>query len=318
MRWEANTYKYIFRGFLLATVLLFAYGSLHVYAQATQSWNMSYSIRDQTDNRDLQKDEPLIAGHSYTITMTIQVPQTQPGGTFMLSLNSRMKMVGTQVWNILGQYGGFDPAISNPASYQIGFKQVQGSLQISVTFAVPQDYAVVNILGSVVIRQPREDVIITVFIPGGSVVGAVKLRVIDASIQTYEKLYNDKKNLIATGAIDRAYEPFINSLLNLASSLAGQGLYDQASDLLRSIDPSKIPQPPSSIPLLGLIGGVVALAAVAAVLFIMMSRARVSRDEALAKIRDARNRVAGIKVRAQKFDKVLAQEIEELEKILGE
>jgi hypothetical protein len=39
-------------------------------------------VRDLTDNRDLTPGEPQVSGHSYRISITIQVPETVPGSFF--------------------------------------------------------------------------------------------------------------------------------------------------------------------------------------------------------------------------------------------
>jgi len=301
---------------LISISLLIFHGN-HAIAQI--SWITGYSIRDLTDNRDLQAGEPLVAGHTYKLSVTLLIPATQPGGVFIISLTDRMGRSGPIIWELVSQgYQGFDQNLFTPGQYNISFRQVQGSLAVAATFVVPQNYTVAYSSGGVVIRQPRDEQVITAAIPGGSVVGVVRLRVVDGIIQTYENLYKEKSNLISSGAIDRSYESFVKELLAQASNLASLGLYDQAISLLRSISPSNLPQPPSGNIVLALIGGIIALGAMAAFLFIMMARARSARDEALDKIREARNRVAGMKVRAQRFDKALAQELESLEKILGE
>jgi len=289
-------------------------------SEAQVNWISSYTIRDLTDNRDLTSGEPLIAGHSYRVAITIQVPQTVPGGVFTIALNNNMSRTGPTIWSLESQdYPGYDPAKFRPGEYSISFNHVQGILRISATFSVPQNFNVLSSYGGVVIRQAKDNFpVIVVFIPGGSVVGSINARIVDSIIQTYESLYKEKSSLVPSGSVDRAYEPLVNSLLSQASSLASQGLYDQAVSLLRSVDPRSLPQPPSGTIVIALGGAAGALAAAAAALFVMLSRARASRDDALEKIRQARNRVAGIKVRAQKLDKVLAQEIEDLERILGE
>ncbi|MEM4970908.1 MAG: hypothetical protein QXE01_06610 [Sulfolobales archaeon] len=311
-------------GRLFLALMIVAAISLAMYsmwiANAQINWISSFSIRDLTDNRDLTPGEPLIAGHSYRITITIQVPQTVPGSVFTVSLNTNMSKAGQTIWNLESQeYPGIDQNLFTPASYSVSFRHVQGILRISATFSVPQNFNILYSSGGVVIRQPRDSYpVVTVFIQGGSTVGTISLRIVDSVIQSYEALYREKSGLISSGSVDRAYEPLINSLLSQASSLASQGLYDQAVSLLRSIDPRSLPQPPSTGIVIALGGAAAALGAVAAILFILMSRARASRDDALDRIRQARNRIAGMKVRAQKLDKVLAQEIEDLEKILGE
>jgi len=288
-------------------------------SEAQVNWISSYTIRDLTDNRDLTSGEPLIAGHSYRVVITIQVPQTVPGGVFTVALDNNMSRTGPTIWSLESQdYPGYDPA-KFTGEHSISFNHVQGILRVSATFSVPQDFNILSSYGGVVIRQAKDNFpVIVVFIPGGSVVGSINMRIVDSVIQTYELLYKEKSSLVPSGSVDRAYEPLVNSLLSQASSLASQGLYDQAVSLLRSVDPRSLPQPPSGTIVIALGGAAGALAAAATALFVMLSRARASRDDALEKIRQARNRVAGIKVRAQKLDKVLAQEIEDLERILGE
>jgi len=307
---------------LAMVIIAFSFIYLYVAGVAesqVSNWITSYSIRDLTDNRDLVSGEPLIAGHSYRVSITIQVPQTVPGGIFTIALNNNLSKVNPTIWSLDSQdYQGINQGLFTPASYSVSFNHVQWVLRISAIFAVPQNYNVLYSSGEVVIRQPRDTPVIVVFIPGGSTVGSISLRIIDSVIQNYESLYKEKSNLVASGTVDKTYEPLVNSLLSQASRLASQGLYDQAVSLLRSIDPRSMPQPPSPVLTIAIGGVAAALGAVAALLFIMMSRVRASRDDALDKIRQARNRVAGIKVRAQKLDRVLAQEIEDLEKILGE
>jgi len=290
-------------------------------SEAQVNWISSYSIRDLTDNRDLASGEPLIAGHSYRIAMTIQVPDTLQGVTFTINLYRDMNATApaAQIWIVESEgYQGFDRAAFRPAEHSVVFNRIQGTLRISATFQVPQNFNIVSSYGGVVIREPKDNIPVIYIVSGGSTVGNINLRIVDSVIQTYETLYKERSNLIPSGSVDRAYEPLINSLLSQASSLASQGLYDQAISLLRSVDPRSLPQPPSGTIVIALGGAAGALAAAAAALFVMLSRARASRDDALEKIRQARNRVAGIKVRAQKLDRVLAQEIEDIEKLLGD
>jgi hypothetical protein len=67
-------------------------------ASAATSWASVTSIHDLTGGTTVQSGQPLIAGHSYNLTILIAIPFNQTSSQFQVSLNPQLQQLGAQYW----------------------------------------------------------------------------------------------------------------------------------------------------------------------------------------------------------------------------
>lgn len=302
---------------LVASILLSSAAS-PAFAQTT-NWASVGTVRDITGNVTLHPSDPLIAGHSYNVTVDISVPFNQTS-QFTLTLESSMNRSGSQFWYVLTpNYGGYDASTFKGGQQVVTFNQVKGLLVVSAIFTVPQDLTTMKFgaltLHTLLQTVPLVNVNVT---PSGSQVGSVTVNISDQAIQTYLADYQQKSTLISSGMIDSAYMQAVNSELAQAQSLYSSGLVEQATSLLVTIEPANYPAPPNSSYVNYLLIGVLVAAALAvAFLFLFMrSRGRSGFYDSIAS--EVQKELAALEVTAAQYDKSLADRLKRQRDRLGE
>jgi len=308
------------RTLLIVVVILM--GLLIVSPASAQqvNWVEPLSIWDLTDKVSRQ-GQPLIAGHSYNVTMRINVPSPLspfPPTYFDVTLDRNMKAIGAQFWYILtAGYGGYNSSRFTPASQTISFKQIQGQLVLSALFSVPSEITE-RPAGELKLHFAQSGFqVIKVTITGGSVVGMVAIKISDAVLETYLKTYSDKSSLIPMGKIDAAYSAFVNGVLQQSQALNQSGLTEKATSLLNLIDAAAFPATNPSL-MIGLIAGVGVLAAVAVILFVFLTRGRTKYGYASSIVGGVQKELAALEVTATQYDKNFADQLKRIRDRLGE
>jgi hypothetical protein len=301
--------------FLIFVILLAAClsSSLFTVLSAQTSWVSLVSIQDKTSNTSVVIGKPLLAGHSYNITIQVDVPFTQSGSNFDLVLDNSMTASGTQYWYLLTKnYLGYNSTTFKPGERSIRFTQVEGKIQLAVLFCVPATITVKQSLGETYRFMQEDFPLVRVLVTGGSSVGVQSLKISDASIESYLTTVNQKSNLVPSGQIDKSYDPLVKGILTQADVIYRLGQPEKATDILNIISTSNFPAPPSNSIQTVLIGAV-AVAAVAAVVgFLMFSRANSKASLKALAIDDARNELASLEVTAARYDESLASQLKRL------
>jgi hypothetical protein len=288
------------------------------FAQQT-NWISSYHVYDLTDKIAVPSGQPLVSGHTYNVTVVISVPYTVSSNTFQVSLDPSMELSGAQYWYVLSSgYPGYNPSNFVAGSRVQSFSQVQGTLTLSTVFSVPASLTQRAVEGVVLHFERRNVELVSVKIVGGDVVGSLTVNVSDQSIQSYLNEKAQRSSLVSQGKISSSYSGLVDAILARAQSLFQLGLVDQALDLIKVVDPNNFPAPPSGTMMIVFQASTVALAALVAVLLVMYLRRGGRVAELEGKVDAARSVLSGLQVKAARYDKSLAEEIESLKKRLGE
>jgi len=294
-------------------------GSLTETCAAQTNWVSLISVSDKTSNTPVPVGQSLLAGHSYNVTIQVDVPFTQAGSGFTLKLNDAMTISGTQYWYLLTKnYGGYDSNTFTPGERSITFKQTSGKINLAVLFSVPIDITVQQALG-VTYRFLKPDFqLILVTVTGGSTVGFQKFNISDSSIENYLKTAEQKSNLISAGQVDKAYSALISGVMAQADVVYKLGLPEKATDILNVLSVTNLPAPPNNSMQTILMGAAGLFAVVAIAMFLMYSRVNSKASMRSSTINDARNELAGLEVTAARYDESLANELKRLKEKLGE
>jgi len=304
----------------VVTLFMFSVCSIlpTVYSQQT-NWATLVTIRDLTDNTVLRKDQPLLAGHSINVTVSINIPFTQAFSRFDVTLDRSMQIMGSQYWYVItANYGGYDPMGFTPGSKTITFKQVQGQLDLYVLLAIPQEVTISDQAGLKLHFAKQNYEIITVSVTGGSKVGNLTVIISDSSIEAYLNVYAQKSSLMPSGKIDKAYSAFVSSVLQQAQEFFNLGFPDKATNLVNIISVDAFPAPPNTMLTTLLVAAAIGLAVLCIVSVVMLLRSRTSSEYGRSVIGGVQKELAGIEVTAAQYDKALSDRLRALREKLGE
>lgn len=302
---------------LTVSLILLTVAPLSVEGQST-NWASVVSIRDITGNTLLQSGAPLIAGHSYNLTLNVDVPFTQSSSHFQVTLDQGMTISGSQFWYVLTpDYGGYSPGTFVAGSQSVDFAQVQGRLTLAALFTVPSDFTLTNSGITLHFAKPAFP-IIGVGVTGGSQVGSITEDISDQVIQNYQTMYASKSSSISSGTIDPAYSQAVNQILAEAKSLFTAGLVEQATDVLGLITTSNFPPPPSAPLSTPLLAGTAVLGVLMVIFLLMFLRARGRASFVGAIKAEVQKDLAALEVTAAQYDKALADRLKRLRDKLGE
>ncbi|MCX6653628.1 MAG: hypothetical protein NTY03_00755 [Candidatus Bathyarchaeota archaeon] len=302
------------KSLLLAIVLATCLSSpLFTVSGAQTGWISLVSIQDKTSNTSVAIGKPLLAGHSYNITIQVDVPFTQSGSNFDLVLDDSITASGTQYWYLLTKnYLGYNSTTFKPGEKSIRFTQVEGKIQLAVIFSVPATITVKQSLGETYRFMQEDFPLLRVLVTGGSTVGVQSLNISDASIETYLTTVNQKSNLVPSGQIDKSYDSLVKGILTQADVIYRLGQPEKATDILNIVSTSNFPAPPSNSLQTLLIGAVAVIAVAAVVGFLLFSRANSKASMKASAIDDTRNELASLEVTAARYDESLASQLKRL------
>ena len=302
---------------LISIIIVLQFLTVGIFAAQT-NWVTLLSMRDTTGNAEVLEGQPLLAGHSYNATIEIDVPFNQTTSTFAVGLNNTMTSAGPQYWYLLTKdYKGLVPSLYTPSEKAINFRQVEGKIKLAVIFSIPVTVTIKQAeftFRFIKINYP----LVLVTVSGGSIVGKYTSNISDSAIENYLALARQKANLIPNGLIDKSYEPFVNGTLTQADAIYKMGMPENAINILTIINPSNFPVPPSNSLQLALIVGLILIAIIAVVGFVMFTRANSKAALRTSVIDNTRNELADIEVTAARYDEVLAGRLRNLREKLGE
>ncbi|HVB95439.1 MAG TPA: hypothetical protein VND41_02405 [Nitrososphaerales archaeon] len=318
---------------LLAVVTLC--GATSVYAQSQTAWTAtgwvsSGALFDLTGNSNLASGQPLTAGHSYNMTLQINVPNTSTSTkTFAVSLNPRFgPAVGQSVYWALhtSQYPGYDRTLFTASEKTVDFNYTQGTLKLSAYFQVPVNftipiakYSTPSGNGTITLHLPQNNVIFVSVVPALSTgTGSFSASVNDQTIQTYLSDYNQTATLVPSGKISSTFQTIVNSILAQAQALNTLGLPDNGTALLNTIVPSAFPVPPSGSLQTGLLVGLAGAVVVIVLLAVLMVRSRGKSGYSVGIINDVQKDLAVLEVTAAKYDRAMADKLKSLRDKLSE
>jgi len=306
------------------------------FAQSTawtsSGWVTSATVQDLTGNANLASDQPLLAGHSYNVTLDIVVPNTSTStSNFSVSLNPALAPAATgpvgAFWAVHNpSYGGYAKAIFVPGKPTVTFNFVQGTLKLSAYFQVPSNftnpvakYSAPSGNGTIRLHIPQEGVILVSVVPFLSTgIGSFSATVQDQTIQTYLTDYNQTSALVPSGKIPSTYSSLVNSLLGEAAALNKIGLPDNGTALLNVIVPSAFPTPPNSSLQTDLLVGLAAAIVVIVLLAVLTMRSRGRSGYSSHIINDVQKDLAVLEVTAAKYDRAMADKLKSLRDKLSE
>jgi len=302
-------------GLLLLVVLAFNNNS----ASAATSWASVASIHDLTGGTAVQIGQPLIAGHSYNVTISIAIPFNQTSSQFQVSLNQKLQSQGAQFWYVqTSGYAGYNESGFTAGDKTVSFSQFQGQLVLSTEFQIPVSLTTQNASG-LILHFPQDNFqLITVSVSGGSQVGNITLPVQDQTTETYLNTYQQDSTLISSGKIATSYSSFVNNILAQSQSMYNAGLAVQATSLLGVLTASSFPAPPNNSTATYLGVGLVVVVVIAVVFALMALRRRGQSGMASTVITDVQKELAMLEVTATRYDKSLAERMKALRERLND
>jgi len=301
---------------LLLTLLLLP--TIISHTQQT-NWITLITIKDKTGDIQLNEEDPLLAGHTYNMTVKIKIPYTQNTSLFAINLNGNLTRVGAQYWHLLTEdYTGIDPFLYTPSEKSMTFIQIEGDILISAIFSIPQNTTTKQI-GEMTLRTLRTNQeILRVNVEGGAIVGTITRNISDSAIENYLNTVETKSNLIPNGQIDNTFQPLITAILEKAEKLYEIGLPEQATEILETIDPELYPPPPDTTLQTALTAGVILLAIITVAITVTYLRLNTRNRYNLSIIDETRDELANLEVTAERYDDNLANQLKRLREKLSE
>jgi hypothetical protein len=299
-------------------------------AWTSNGWISSGTIFDLTGNSNLPQNSALIAGHSYNLTLQINVPNTSTSTpNFGVSLNSRVLAASGQsvYWTIHNpSFPGYDRNIFIPGGKMVTFNYTQGTLRLSAYFQLPANFTNPSATfatpsGNVTesLHLPQNNVILVAVVPVGSTgAGSFSASVSDQTLQTYANDYNQTADLVPSGKISSTYSSLVNAILAEAQALNKLGLPDQGTTLLNALVPSAFPVPPSNSLQTYLLVGLAAAVVAVILLAVMTIRSRGKSGYSIGIINDVQKELAVLEVTAAKYDKAMADKLKSIRDKLSE
>lgn len=303
----------------LALIGILLAGGIPAQAQ-TSNWVTVTSVKDLTGNITLGNGEPLVAGHTYNVSIDVQVPVTNTKLKFNVTLNSLVEPSGYQFWHLgTPQYPGFDASMFTSSLKSVGFEQIVGTVSLSAVFKVPTNLTEVTDNGITLhFSNPGFQLITATQTGGAQPVGEAVEPVSDQSIQTYLSTYQAKSTLVSSGQMDPTYSAFMKSQLDLAQSMFQAGLTEQATLMLNTLTPTALPGPPNSSYVSYVFIAAILLAVLAASLGILYLRSRGTRGYSVGVANEITRQLASLEVMAGRYDKALADQLKSLREKLAE
>jgi hypothetical protein len=258
--------------FFLSLLLVGGAALLPAYVQAQQLAPATITdIQVTTVDGKAVKDTPLMAGGTYKVSFVIEAA---PGLKERAVLKTALVRApgSDRFWTLKGTYPGIDAATWQPGASTISFDAVAGKAQLQLEGSVPQDYVAGTSPDGQALHAAREIALLELSLQSGPVVGALKLEVIDSTIEEFRSVLSAKKQLVAGMNADQSYINMAQAVVASAEAQAKVGYTDRALDSLKSIPTSGWAAPQASTSYLWIIIGV--LGVIAAGLAFLSIRAR--------------------------------------------
>jgi len=257
----------------LPTTLLLAglAASIPAHAQAQQLAPATITqVQVTTVDGKAVKDVPLMAGATYNVSFLIEAAAGLKEKAVLKT--SLVRAPGSdRFWTLKGTYAGIDATSWQPGQSTIYFDAVAGKAELQLQGSVPQDY-VSQTSGEEGLHAAKDIALLELSLESGPVVSAVKVEVIDSSIEEFRSILSAKKQLIAGMDADQSYIAMAEAVVASAEAQAKIGYTGLALDTLKAIPTSGWAAPRASTSYQWIIIG--ALAVIAALLGFLLMKAR--------------------------------------------
>lgn len=316
---------------LLSVVVLSGASLAHAQSQAgwtSNGWVSGASIQDMTGNSAVAQNQPLLAGHSYNLTLQITVPSTLTNTLFDVSVNNFFgAATGQSVYWVVHNpsYPGYNRTAFVGGSKTVNLSYDTGTVKMSTYFQVPLNftnpvahYSSPSGNGTVSLHLPQTVIFVSVVPHGGTSTGYFSGTVQDQTIAKYSTDYSQATALVPTGKIPSTYEPLISSILAQAQAISKLGLPDNGSALINTLVPSAFPTPPSSSLQTYLLVGLAVAVILVVVLAVTMLRSKGKSGYSVGIINEVQKDLAVLEVTAAKYDRAMADKLKSLRDKLGE
>ncbi len=275
-------------------------------AQAQQGATVAivdYKVQTM-DGKDTQ--EPLMAGSSYIISFSLQIAK---GVTDTISLDTDLKLVGNQYWDLPADYLGDRLKNISPARKQISFGvDKEGKAPFKLTGEVPAESVAIKLPNNQFLHQQAAIKLLVLSSGSGTIKDTKSAKAIDKSIETYNNVFAQKRSVVEGLSLDPFILNLVAAMVKEAQGLATAGNTDAATAILNDIPDKGWPQAATSSGMLWIF--IIALAVIALLLAFLMIKGRGSAGYTKGVIEDQVKKLDVVSVKAGRLgDKVLVQEI---------
>jgi hypothetical protein len=294
--------------FLLLTVVV---SVTPTYGAGEGEWITKYKIEDSQTGQLLMEADfetgtnatyaPILPGAELRVTFTVNVVVT--GGNLRLSTSMLHSTVSDTFWSLVTVNYTTNFVNYNPNSAAVEFNAVKGTFEMICTGKIKIYPA------STVFPVPVS--LVQLSSAGGDVLDYIKPNVVNAAMDEYQKLLEQKEDKLQSlkdSGVAAGYIELFENVIDQAKAEAAQGYVDSAVALLNALAVSN--EPASSfmealfLPLIGI------LAALAAVAGFMFLRVKGKIKYVLLVLEDQIKDLEGLTLRASKIDRTIASSLD--------
>lgn len=257
---------------LLLSLLLVGLTTLvpaYAYAQQLAPATITNTQVTTVDGKAV-KDAPLMAGGTYIVNFTIEAAAGLKEKAVLKT--SLLRASGSdRFWTLKGTYAGIDASSWQPGQSTITFDAVPGTAQLQLQGSVPQDYVSQTSNGEA-LHTAKDIPLLELSLESGTVISALKIEVIDSSIEAFRSALSSKKLMVQNMNADPGYVKLAQAVLASAESQAKVGYTDLAQNTLDTIPNSGWVKAQASTSYQWIIIGALALICIALTFFMMRAR----------------------------------------------
>jgi hypothetical protein len=272
-------------------------------------WITKYRVEDSKTGQVLMEVDfetgknstyaPILAGSELTVTFTVNV-FTTGSGNLRLSTSMQHSSLHDAFWELVTLNYSF--VNYNPNSAAVEFNWVKGTLEMICYGKIPT---------SAVSTKPVQFTLVQLSSSGGDVLDQIKPYVVNAKVDEYQKLLQQKEEKLQSlkdSGVAPGYIELFENILNQSKAEAAQGYIDNAIALLNQLSVSNEPISSTMEMLFLPIVGILAVAAV--VLGFVFLRARGKMKYVLLVLEDQIKDLEGLTLRASKIDRTISSSLE--------
>ena len=293
--------------FLLLTIVSVA----PTYAVEEGEWITKYKVVEATTGQLLMEVNfetgvnstyaPILEGAELEVTFTVNVIVT--GGNLRLSTSMLHSKVHDTYWSLITVNYTFSSY--NPNSAAVEFTAVKGTFEM-ICYGKIRTYGATTVF-------PVPVSLVTLSTAGGDVVDQIKPNIVNAAVDEYQKLLEQKEEKLQSlkdSGVAAGYIELFENVIDQAKAEVAQGYVNNAIALLNGLNVSS--EPVSSfmeslfIPILGV------LAALVVAFLLVFMRARGKVNYFLSVIEDQIKDLEGLTLRASKVDRTISSSLESI------
>jgi hypothetical protein len=273
-------------------------------------WITNYKVEDPStgqlmlevnfetgENRTISS---VFAGAELKMTFTVNVAMTASYAILKLKTSLQHSATKDVYWELVSQ--DYELLAYNPNEQTVQFYQVKGQLVMSLYGRIPI---------TVVKDVPVQYLMVTLYGPAGEILDNIKVKVVTAAMDEYQKLLvqkEDKLQSLKDSGAAPGYIELYENVLNQSKVEAEEGYAENAIALLNTLSVSN--EPVSSYVEALFFPAVGILIAVAAVFAFMFIRGRGKLQYVLLVLEDQIRDLEGLTLRASRVDRTLSSSLE--------